>query len=54
MEPRKDARRRRGHEGEREGQDLNNRTCLHNVELCIRAQTFMLQERPSPLCAWEA
>jgi hypothetical protein len=54
MLPRKDGSRRRGHEGEREGQDLNNRTCCHNVELCIRAQTFMLRKRPIPLCAWAA
>jgi NAD(P)-dependent dehydrogenase (short-subunit alcohol dehydrogenase family) len=54
MLPRKDGSRRRGHEGEREGQDLNNRTCCHNVDLCIRAQTFMLRTRPSPPCALTA
>jgi hypothetical protein len=41
-----------GHEGQREGQELNYRICSHLLDLEITTQTFMLHTRPSPLCPW--
>jgi hypothetical protein len=41
-----------GHEGQREGQELNNRMCSHNLDLETTTQTFMLHARPSPQCPW--
>jgi hypothetical protein len=35
---------------EREGQELNNRMCSHNLDLETTKQTFMLHARPSPIC----
>jgi hypothetical protein len=40
-------------EGQREGQDLDNRMCFHYIMSEPRAQTFMLHARPSALCAAE-
>ena len=40
-----------GHEGQREGQELHNKMCSHNLDLETTTQTFMLHARPSPLCA---
>ena len=40
------------HEDHREGQDLNNRMCSHNLDLATRTQTFMLDPRPNPSCPW--
>ena len=39
-----------GHEGQREGQEFNNRVCASNLDLETTTQTFMLRSRPSPLC----
>jgi hypothetical protein len=54
--PRNVARRKEGgedgHEGQREGQELNNRMCSDNLNLETTTQTFMLQVRPIPLCPW--
>jgi hypothetical protein len=36
-----------GHEGHREGQELNNRMCSHNLHLETTTQTFMLHAHPA-------
>ncbi len=38
------------HEGDREGQDLNNRKCCHNIDLETRVHTFMLSVRKPVMC----
>ena len=39
-----------GHEEQREGQEMNNRMCCHNLDLETTTQTFMMCGRPIPLC----
>ena len=46
----KRGRRGLSHEGDRDGQELHDRMCSRNIESDPRAQTFMLQRHPSPLC----
>ena len=41
------------HEGQREGQELDNRMCCHHIKSEPRAKTFMLHARPRPLCVTE-
>jgi hypothetical protein len=46
-------RRDSSQEGQREGQELDNRMCCHHVKSEPRTQTFTLHTRPSSLCAEE-
>jgi hypothetical protein len=40
-------------EGQREGQELDNRMCCHHIKSEPRTQTFLLYARPHPLCVEE-
>ncbi len=42
-----EGRRGRSQEGQREGQELDNRMCFHHVKSEPRTQTFTLHSRPS-------
>jgi hypothetical protein len=41
-----------GHEGQRGGQELDDRMCSHNLDSETPTQTFMFHSRPIPLCPY--
>ena len=50
---RKQGRRGWSHEGQREGQEFDNRMCCHHIKSEPRTQICMLHARPSTVCVVE-